>query len=187
MNIRSACSLVAGLVLTSVALAGCKSQIDQEKVQGLVKSMCEEKKLKVKSVSCPAGREVKEGDEFECTGELEDGSKFSAKIKQTDAKGAVLASVVGRIVNLKELGDTMEKNAGPGADVKCADKTILLRKGDSFTCDVAIGETKGTVTYTAKDDEGSVEKKVEVAGGGAAAAAPAAPAASSAEPHAEGH
>ncbi len=182
MQIRTASPILAGFVLAAIALAGCKTQIDQDKVQALVKSVCEEKKVKVKSVSCPAGREAKEGDEFECTGELEDGSKFAAKVKQTDAKGTVLATVVGRFVNLKELGDSMEKNAGPGADVKCADKTILLRKGDSFTCDITVGDTKGSVTYTAKDDEGSVDKKVQVAGGGAAA--PAAPAAS-AEPHAE--
>jgi hypothetical protein len=183
MKLRAVSSLAVVFALASPALAGCKSQIDQDKVQALVKSVCEEKKVKVKSVTCPAGREAKEGDEFDCTGELEDGSKFSAKIKQTDAKGSVLATIVGRFVNLKELGDAMEKSAGPGADVKCSDKTILLRKGDSFTCEIVVGDTKGSVTFTAKDDEANVDKKIEVAGGGAAPAASAAPA----EAHAEGH
>jgi hypothetical protein len=161
MNLRLPALFAVGLFAASFA-AGCHRSLDKDKLEGLIKSIGTENKLGIASVSCPADRPAKQGDEFECTGELDDKSKFVAKMTQTDDQGTVKALLVGRVVNLKAFGEDLEKKyfQEPKGDVKCSEKVILLRKGDTFTCDVTVGESAASVVFTATSDEGDVDRKV---------------------------
>lgn len=145
----SACCALFGATL----LAGCKERVDRRAVEKLVRETLEDHAIAVKSVTCPADLVSKAGQQFQCTGELADGSKFVGNV--TETKDGYKSSIVGRLADLKALGDQLEAGE-TDFDVECPAKTVLLRKGDTFKCAVIAGRIRAESTFTVKDDEGHV-------------------------------
>jgi hypothetical protein len=135
---------------------GCTKTLKKESVEGVIKAQYDKAGLKLKSVSCPANKEAKAGDSFDCTGELEGGGKATITVKQKDAKGTLEFNAAGLYLSEAAITAGLTKQAGAPATAKCPTKQIMLKKGEKFTCDVTIGADKGKVTYTTAD-----EKKAE--------------------------
>ena len=79
----------------ALALAGCGT-IDNEKLETKLKSGIESQAgVKLKSVDCPEGRKLKQGDVFNCTALSTAGEKANVKVTQTDDEGNVRYVVEG--------------------------------------------------------------------------------------------
>lgn len=166
-----------------LGVAGCKQKLSKEKVEGVVKSAFADQASQMKSVSCPEDREIKVGDELECTGELASGAKFTAKVKVTDEQGQVSVKIPG-LVNPKALAAEL----GPkvGGTVKCPENLVIVTKGSTLDCELTAGGATKKLVLTAEDDQGGWDYKI-VGGDAPPAAAPAAPASAAAhDDHAGG-
>jgi hypothetical protein len=144
------------LALAALMTTGCTKTLKKESVEGVIKSAYEKNGLKLKSVSCPAGKEVKQGDTFDCTAEIEGGGKATIGVTQKDAKGTLDFNAAGVYLSEASIAAIVTKNAGAPATAKCSTPQVLLRKGEKYVCEVSVGDQKGKLTYTTMD-----EKKAE--------------------------
>jgi hypothetical protein len=93
---RRRCSpvLVAAAALALVP-AGCGGSLDDEKVEKSIQSGVNERLRKagttgrVRSVTCPEGRPLKQGDTFTCRATFSDGSAATVDARQTSDDGDV--------------------------------------------------------------------------------------------------
>jgi hypothetical protein len=146
------------LVATASFLAaGCN--IDHSKVEDSIRQGLKEKGVNLKSVDCPADRRIKKGDTFDCTGVDEGGQHLVFTVTQGDG-GNVNWKLDGMIINQAKLGDSIEHKVGKAADVKCPEKTVILKPGQSFTCDVDVDGKTHKVLITLQDKEGNVAWKI---------------------------
>ena len=76
-------------VCAALIVIGCGMRtIDAGDLEDELKPSIEEEwGLKVKSVKCPDGRELRKGDTFDCTVVSTAGEKAVLKVTQTDAQG----------------------------------------------------------------------------------------------------
>lgn len=162
-----------GLTIFSV---GCTKTLKKESVEGSIKSAFEKSGFKFKSVTCPAGKQAKAGDAFDCTAELDDGGKATINVKQKDDKGSLEYNAAGLAITEAQVVAKWKSDG----DVKCAKKAAFIKKGDVFACDITSGANTGKIEITTDDDKKFSEKltmagqepKVQSDDEAAAAAAP---------------
>jgi hypothetical protein len=150
-------ALLTGSVL--LGTAGCTKKINKEALQTTITSAYAPKGVVLKSVDCPAGRELKANDSFDCTGELTEGGKVTITVKQKDDKGNLGFDLQGVYVAQDEISKLMSGPDGK-VDVKCPKKVAVLRKGEKYQCDVARGDLKGKADIGVKDDETGYTVKI---------------------------
>ena len=76
--------------IIALVLVGCsKPKLDMGKVEEAVKTSVKSAEQEAKSVSCPKEMDQKEGNNFECTGETNNGHKFTSKVTQKDDDGKI--------------------------------------------------------------------------------------------------
>ncbi len=142
-----------------VLLAGCT--LDHGKIEGSIRDELKAKGVAMKSVTCPTGVSIKKGDQFDCSGEDDEGEKLTFHVEQTDSGGQISWKLEGAIINPEKLGDLIEKKIHEKADVKCPQKTRILKKDQSFTCDVTVEGQTHKVTLVAEDNDGNVKWKID--------------------------
>ncbi len=152
---RVACLLAWPLLAPSA----CAQRIDAGDLEKQVRAVLEGAGLTVKSTSCPSGREVKPDDAFECKGELQSGKPFQVSVRQIGG-GKLDVQVVGRVFRTKALGDAFPVLSGARALATCPDEVLIVRQGDTIVCDVkSVDGASGKATFTATDDNGSLDLK----------------------------
>ncbi|MCW5801422.1 MAG: DUF4333 domain-containing protein [Deltaproteobacteria bacterium] len=143
-------ALVA-VVLATVALTGCKKQIDAAKGEKLLSEPIDKAGFKVK-VTCPKDIEIKEGGTFDCEATGEDGT-FKINVTMKDDEGNVTSRWEPGVLDTK---DAIEQAKAKVPDVKitCPKRIIVLKnKGDTSTCEAATATEKGQLTITMDDPE----------------------------------
>jgi hypothetical protein len=163
MNIRTL-GKVAGSALVVFTLMACT--LDNKKIEDSIKTTVKDKGITMKSVSCPTGQKSKVGTKFECTGETEDGGKLTFQVEVTSSGGDIKWELEGKILDMKKIGNSIEKKVGESADVECAEKSMVVKKGDVVTCPVTIDGKKQSVKIKALDNDGNIEWKLGAAGAG---------------------
>lgn len=137
--------------MLAFALLATGCTIDKKKLESSITAECKAKGITLKSVDCPGDRKAKKGDAFDCNGETEDGDKVVFHVTQLDG-GAIEWKLDGQILNQAKVGDSLEKaideKTHVKADVKCPEKTIILLKGKSFTCDATVDDKTKKVDIT---------------------------------------
>lgn len=171
MKTRSLALLSFASVL---AFAGCTNKLPKDKLDGAVKSAFEKAGIAFKSVNCPADKEVKAGDKFECEGELDEGVKATITVTQKDDKGSLGFDIVGSVEKESAIAEFITKKSGNKTELSCPKKLTVLKKGETFTCDLTQGAEKGKLVATALDND-KVNYKVEMDGKAAAAPVDAEP------------
>ncbi|MBA3392692.1 MAG: DUF4333 domain-containing protein [Deltaproteobacteria bacterium] len=133
---------IAAVLLALVAV-GCKTKIDANKAQDLIKKMLAEKGIEV-TPACPDGLEAKSGAKFQCTAIDQTGEQLTIDVTILDDKGTVSAVLVGTIVDTEALLPDIKAKIGSD-DVKltCVRKVIVVTQAKPATCDVVHqGETR---------------------------------------------
>ncbi len=149
-----------GLVIAAVVASGCGLfKLDHGKIEKSIQAEVKAKGVDLTSVTCPS-RPIKKGDTFDCDGVDTDGQKLVFHVDQTDDKGSISWKLDGMIINQRKVGDDIEKKVGATADVQCPEKAVILKVGESFTCDVVMADGKHKVTLTLSDSTGTVAWRV---------------------------
>jgi hypothetical protein len=165
--------ILLGFVLGASAFsAGCGKKVLKATIESGIKSAFEKQSIAFKSVSCPGDRDVKAGDTFECTGELE-GGKATIGVTQKNDQGHFEFDIKGFVVVESVMAGEMDKKAGKSVGLKCAQKVVVLRKGESTSCTFKVDDAEYKVDLTASDDEKSATTKVTANGQPAPATVPA--------------
>ena len=99
MNHRRLPVLAAASAL-AMALSACGGTLDETKVQdairtGIDKELRGKTKEKVRAVTCPKDRAIKQGDKFTCRATFTDGSSAVVDARQTSDEGDVSWEVRG--------------------------------------------------------------------------------------------
>ncbi len=159
---------VAGLALTS--LAGCgTTTIDTDKAESAIsKAVTEQAVAKVRSVTCPKGKEAKKGGTFTCAVVGTDGSTGNALVTMKDDNGSV--SISAPFIHPRDIetgvAAGIEKQAGRrGVTVTCPE-IIPGKAGAKTTCQAVAGGDKATVAVTQTNGKGGFDYKVLNSGGG---------------------
>jgi hypothetical protein len=164
-------ALLAGLL----GMTGCK-RLDLRKLEGLVRTEVETKTgTTVTSVTCPEKRDIKQGDEFQCT-MVAGGMTFTVNVKQIDDEGNVEWSVRG-ITDPAAVAGFLQTQAAEKLEaavvVDCGTTAILMGKGATFTCKIRpeAGGDELPMVVTITDDEGSMHWEIKQPGEESAPAA----------------
>lgn len=152
-------SLGGAIMVLAAAILAC-GKVEHTKVEQSIKDKLATKKVDLKSLTCP-DRPLKKGDKFDCNAEDVDGQPLVFHVEQMDAKGSVDWKLDGMIIDMASVGDNIEKTVGAAADVQCPNKSVILKVGQSFTCDAQIGAQKHKVVLTLTDDQGTVSWKLK--------------------------
>jgi hypothetical protein len=151
---RSAAVLVP---VASFLAAGCT--VDHAKLEDSIRTELKEKGVNLKSVDCPSGRSIKSGDTFDCTGVEGSGQHLLFIVTQGEER-SLSWKLDGMIINQAKVGDSVEHQVGKGADVKCPEKTMILKPGQSFTCDVDFDGKTRKALITLQDKNGTFTVKL---------------------------
>ncbi|MDQ3368809.1 MAG: DUF4333 domain-containing protein [Myxococcota bacterium] len=146
---------VLTLALAPLALAGtgCKTKIDGEKANELVKKMMAEKGITV-TPSCPGGFDAKKGGKFVCAATDEQGQKHTINVEIIDDKGTVSAVLVGTIIDTEKLLPDVKKAVGSDALVmNCPAKVVVVTHDRPVKCTVSIDGASREMTITETDAE----------------------------------
>ena len=163
MNIRTVAKVV-GAGFVSFTLFACT--LDNKKIEDSIKTTVKDKGITMKSVSCPTGQKSSVGSKFECTGETEDGGKLKFQVEVTGSDGSIKWELEGKILDMSKIGDSIEKKVHESADVKCPEKSLVVKKGDVVDCDVEIEGKKQKLQIKAIDNDGNIEWKLKGAAKG---------------------
>ncbi len=130
-------------VLLALAAVGCKTKIDANKAQDLIKKMLAEKGIQV-TPACPDGLEAKSGAKFQCTAIDQTGEQMTIDVTILDDKGTVSAVLVGTIVDTEALlPDIQAKIGSDEVKLTCVRKVLVVTRAKPATCDVTFqGETR---------------------------------------------
>lgn len=124
--------LVSALALAG--FAGCKKQIDANKLQDSITSDLSSKNVTNVTVSCPTDKAAKTGEDFTCS--IDDGGKkFTVNVHQKDDEGNVEWKLDGLILDTTKIVDDAKKQM-PSANISCPKKGVLVKNGDTYTCPV---------------------------------------------------
>lgn len=151
-------ALVAALVL--FAIAGCTRKLDSNKINKSITDEFDTKGIKLRSVMCPSNIVIKQGDKFDCAAVDSEGQALVVHVEQTDNHGSISWKLDGMIINMQNVGDSIEAKVGKSADVKCPEKNMILRLNESFNCDATIGGSPHQVQITLTDSSGNVAWKI---------------------------
>lgn len=145
-------STAAAVAFSLLALTACTPKISKTNLESLVTTTFAKQNFKLKTVTCPGEREIKAGDKFECTGELDEGGKVTIKMDQKDGKGMFEMDVVGAVVRDTEL-TTFVAKTHPGAVVTCPKKMAVLLKGEKLDCTLVAGADKGKLAVVSEGEK----------------------------------
>lgn len=159
---------VVSLALALGVLACGKGKLDPDAMQSTIATALKTRDVTLKSITCPA-REVKAGDSFDCDGVTDGDEKVAFKVEQKDDQKNVSISY-GHVSNEAHLGSEFAAKFGKGAAIKCPSKTVILKKGVTFSCDATFDNEPSKFEITVKDDKGNIGGKIHTL----ALAAPAA-------------
>ena len=154
---------VVGAALVSFTLMACT--LDNKKIEDSIRTTIKDRGITMKTVACPSGQKSSVGSKFECTGETEDGGKLKFQVEVTGAGGDIKWELEGKILDLKKLGDMVEKQVHESADVTCPEKSMVVKKGDVVECDVEIEGKKQKLEIKAVDNDGNVKAQLKGAAG----------------------
>ncbi len=152
-------SLGGAVMVLALTILAC-GKIQHAKVEQSIRDKLATKGLALTSLTCP-DRPIKKGDTFDCDGTDSDGQHLTFHVEQTDDKGNVDWKLDGMIINKAKIGDSIEKTVGAAADVRCPEKTVVMKVGESFTCDVHVGSQVKKVDLTLSNDKGDVTWKIK--------------------------
>jgi hypothetical protein len=152
-------SLAGAIMVLGFTILAC-GKIQHAKVEQSIRDKLATKGLALTTLTCP-DRPIKKGDTFDCNGTDSDGQALTFHVEQTDEKGAVDWKLDGMIINKAKIGDSIEKTVGAAADVRCPEKTVVMKVGESFTCDVHVGSQVKKVDLTLTNDKGDVTWKIK--------------------------
>ncbi len=157
------------MVASLLALAACNAevnttkQLNTEKGEDIISEFMEEnyKGLTVGEVKCPE-REIKEGDVFTCTGELNEQTlKFD--VTQTDDEGTIEAEPTQAVLDISAAKALVEKSVGEQnqttVTADCGSEDYVVSDvGSTLECEFTDAQGEGgTVVATVTDVEGSVD------------------------------
>ncbi len=151
-------------ILALVALAGCSKKLDNTKLEASINDGLKAKGTTLKSVSCPAGRDIKAGDSFDCDGTTPDGEKVVIKVDQKDDEGNIAWKTVSLVGTQKEIGNHLVSALGKGATAKCGDKVIVVKKDTTFECDGTVDGKPAKISFKSKDDQGNFHINAKIEG-----------------------
>jgi hypothetical protein len=156
--------VLAGLLATTAALAGCERLLDIDRAEAAVKSgLTEQLGMPFASVSCPESRPIKAGDVFECKAVAETGGDLTIRVTQEDDAGALDWKVVnaGRVLSMAKLEEQIKaglaRQANLDASVDCGlPKMRVANAGQTFNCTATAGKESRPVAVAITDDNGNV-------------------------------
>ena len=152
-------SLAGAVMVLGFTILAC-GKVQHAKVEQSIRETVAAKGLALTSVTCP-DRPIKKGDTFDCDGVDSDGQHLTFHVEQKDDKGNVDWKLDGMMINKQKIGDSIEKAVGAAADVRCPEKTVVMKVGESFTCDLHVGAQMKKVELTLTDDKGNVSWKIK--------------------------
>ena len=93
MTVGRILALLACLV--ALALAGCASKLDTDKIEvELKRGLADRTGARVASVTCPDDVDAKKGDAFRCTARTARGEQVALRVVQQDDEGSVTWRIV---------------------------------------------------------------------------------------------
>jgi hypothetical protein len=150
--------LVAGLVVGAVLLFG-KSTLNTAELQKDITQLTQEKAgVPATDVSCPADREIKAGDQFTCTAQV-DGQAAKFTVKQQDDKGNVHIQLDNTLVVVSQLEDLLSKQVA--SDVGFDVTSSCDASGHKVLIDGIGKQVRCTVT-DASDHSNSIDVEATV-------------------------
>lgn len=155
---RNATRLVGAVaVVGALALAGCSKKLDNSSVENGVKDKLAAEGVTVNSVSCPKDRDVKQGDTFECTVNVDGGQALTVTLEQTDDKGTLSIDVGRQVVDGAAIASQLETQLATGSTtvtVTCPPAPIVPGGNGSFECTAVSSDgSTSTLVLTAKDGQ----------------------------------
>lgn len=139
------------LWVAPLGLVACATTIATDEIEQSIQSDVEKQGgISVVTIACPPQVKPEIGQTFECTGELESGSRFYVVVKQLDDKGTVNWDIPHSrgILNVSKLEtyfqETVSKGVGTKPKVTCGSVYRPNKPGDSFECRVANPTPKPT-------------------------------------------
>ncbi len=162
--------LGAGAVVTIALLGACSvstnETLDNDKGEKAIATLLQEKTgAAVGDVNCPE-RDVKQGDVFECTAQL-DGQPVRLQITQRDDEGNVDMKQAQAIIDLKQavafVQGEVEKAQGKSVTADCGPGNYLVKDpGTTFDCQITPTPrgTAGRVVVTVNDVDGKVDLRL---------------------------
>lgn len=159
---------VAGLALAG--LAGCgTTKIDPAKAEKLItNAVTQQARAKVKSVTCPEGKEAKKGGTFTCAVVGSDGSTGNVLVTMKDDGGAV--DISAPFVHPRDIEAKVAAGIEGQTDVKDVKVTcpeiIPGKAGAETTCQAEGGGKKAVVAITQTNGDGGFDYKLLNSGGG---------------------
>lgn len=151
------------LLAATIAVAGCQSNLDMEKLTASIKSgLTEQLQMPFASVSCPESRPIKNGDVFECKAVAETGGDLTVSVTQNDDTGNVNWKLTNgeKVLSLtsleKQITDELARQLKVDAAVDCGGKMRISEPGKVFECTANSGSESRKVAVTMKDERGNV-------------------------------
>jgi hypothetical protein len=166
-------NLVLSTLVCTGALAGLggcgTTTIDATKAEkGIRKAVTEQAHARVKTVSCPSGKEAKAGATLTCKVVGTDGSTGNALIKEKNDKGDV--SIDAPFVHPRDIENgvaaSIKRQAGVAAVKVTCPEIVPAQAGAKTTCQAVSGATKANVLITQTNGKGGFNFKVQSNGGG---------------------
>jgi hypothetical protein len=141
------------LLVAPLALVACARTIATDEIEQSIQSDVEKQGgVSVAEMVCPPKLRPEIGQTFECTGELESGSRFYVVVKQLDDKGTVNWDIPHSrgLLNVSKLEtyfqETVTQNVGVKPQITCGSVYRPNKPGDSFECRVVNPTPKPTAT-----------------------------------------
>lgn len=151
--------VLLGACSASVSVGTGSGQLDTDKAEESISTLFEG--VPVDSVTCP-DRDLKEGDVFECTAEV-DGQAARVEVTQKDDEGNVHLEKVDAILDMTKAVAFIEaqvlESTGSAVEADCGAQTYLVREpGSEVPCEItpAAGGPSSGVILGVKDAAGTV-------------------------------
>jgi len=155
----------------ALAAAGCTRELDMDKLVATVKAgLVSQTGLPVETVTCPATREQKAGDTFECTAITGKGAQVTVTVSQKDDEGNVAWKATGStgVLDMRKteatVRDGLRARSKIEVQVDCGPARYREHEsGQAFECRATdrLGETL-PVTVQMTDSPGQVNWRLRL-------------------------
>jgi hypothetical protein len=155
---------LVSLAAAGVLGAGCEKRIDHARAEDLVRSSMRAQGIDLTLVACPDQVVAKPGVVFQCTGKDDEGSTgtFDVSVLPDETFSLQLRE---RYVDEEKFGAEIAKRIAAESkrvvEVRCPKRSLIVRTGVRFTCDLHEGGVSKKATFTYRDDAGAVDVKIE--------------------------
>jgi serine/threonine protein kinase len=127
-------------------------------IEASINGVMKGKGIAMTSVTCPVGAGTNAGDTFRCTGVDDSGQSVDFNVTMTGPKWTW--ELDGVIMDQLQTGHAIERSISRTADVRCPDRKVIRKIGQSFTCPVFDGGRPKNVVMTVLDKDGKVTFRV---------------------------